>query len=63
MAADPPLGAVEIARLLEVQSNTVHMWRKRGLLPPPSGEVSGQPWWPRSEIIAWAKSTRRWPHT
>jgi predicted site-specific integrase-resolvase len=56
-----PLGEREIAELLRVQANTVHQWRKRGLLPPPHGTVSGQPWWPDWVIEEWARQTRRWP--
>jgi transposase len=39
------VGAKEIAERLGVPANTVHVWRKRGVLPEPDGFVSGMPAW------------------
>lgn len=54
-----PVGAQEIATLLGVQATTVHTWRQRDLLPPPSWVVSGQPTWNRADVLAWAGQTSR----
>jgi len=56
-----PVGEREIAPLLGVQPNTVHQWRKRGLLPEPRWTVSGMPAWDQAEIEAWARATGRLP--
>jgi DNA-binding transcriptional MerR regulator len=56
-----PLGEVEIAALLGVRPTTPRQWRKRGLLPPPEGTVSGRPWWSEKAIREWAKETDRLP--
>jgi hypothetical protein len=57
-----PLGENEIAALLGVKPNTVHVWRVRGQdqFPEPEGYIGRTPWWSRALIIAWAKRTERW---
>jgi len=54
-----PVGARDIAERLEVQQNTVAMWRKRGLLPPHRWTVSGFPAWNWPDIEKWDRETRR----
>jgi hypothetical protein len=53
------VGEREIAGRLGVQSNTVHIWRKRGLLPPADWTVSGGPAWSWATIEKWARTTGR----
>jgi hypothetical protein len=50
------VGAKEIAARLGVPENTVHIWRKRGVLPKAEGTVSGMPAWNWSTITAWARA-------
>lgn len=51
------VGRAEIAERLGVPVNTVAIWRKRGVLPPPEWELSGGPIW-RWEVIAeWSERT------
>jgi hypothetical protein len=54
-----PVGIIEIADLLDVKRATVDQWRTRGVLPPPEGQISGNPWWWENLILKWAKSTGR----
>jgi len=54
-----PVGADDIAQRLGVQANTVHIWRKRGLLPEPKWTVSGRPCWNWPDVEKWAKETKR----
>lgn len=54
-----PVGAQEIAELLNVKPATVHMWRQRGILPAPRWTVSGAPAWDKDEILVWATHTDR----
>lgn len=54
-----PIGIHEIADLLDVKRATVDQWRSRGILPPPEGQISGNPWWWENLILKWAKSTGR----
>ena len=63
MAATKPdlLGNVEIAALLGVKIQTVHVWRTRGALPPPDYTLSSTPVWFRKTIVEWALSTGRLP--
>ena len=49
----------EIASLLGVQKATVWRWKSTGVLPEPSGEISGQWLWTREAIIEWARQTGR----
>lgn len=60
MACDP-VGQTEIAARLGVQPNTVNMWRKRELLPPPDWTISGVPAWNWRTILKWAQRTGRAP--
>jgi predicted DNA-binding transcriptional regulator AlpA len=50
------VGAKEIAERLGIPENTVHMWRKRGVLPDPEGTVSGMPAWRWLTIRNWLQS-------
>jgi hypothetical protein len=50
------VGAKEIAERLGIPENTVHMWRKRGLLPNAEGVVSGMPAWRWTTIKNWLQS-------
>lgn len=52
-------GPDEIAARLGVRSNTVSMWRTRGLLPEPFTTVSRVPMWSWALIRAWADATGR----
>lgn len=54
-----PVGCEDLATLLAVQLSTVHQWRKRGILPEPSGLIGGAPWWWRVDILEWARTTKR----
>lgn len=56
---DIMLGAREVADLLGVKPQTVHMWAYRGLMPEREATVSGQPAWFRSTIEAWARANGR----
>lgn len=53
------LGTREIADLLGVKLETVHMWRTRGVLPPPYTVVSDRPAWREETILGWAEETGR----
>lgn len=55
------MGTEEIADLLLVERRTVNVWKQRGRLPDPYATISGTPIWLRADIVAWAKSTDRWP--
>jgi predicted DNA-binding transcriptional regulator AlpA len=50
------VGAKEIAERLGIPENTVHMWRKRRLLPDPDGMVSGMAAWRWATIKNWLES-------
>jgi DNA-binding transcriptional MerR regulator len=54
-----PVGPAEIAGRLGVKPQTVHTWRRRGVLPAPRWTVSGQPAWDWADIEAWARRTGR----
>src|SRR4051812_41769137 len=54
-----PVGAVEIAALLDVRRATVDQWRQRNLLPQPEWVVGGRPAWRESTILEWAQRTGR----
>lgn len=54
-----PVGIIEIAELLGVKRNTVDMWRVRGVFPSPRWTVGGRPCWNQSDVLAWARATRR----
>lgn len=49
-----PVGEREIADRLRVKPGTVHMWKKRGVLPPPDWAISGVPAWNWPTIEKWA---------
>ena len=53
------VGPQEIADRLAVQVNTVHMWRKRNILPIPARVISGVPLWQTAVIDEWAEATGR----
>jgi hypothetical protein len=53
------IGAQEIAGLLQVKTDTVHQWRKRGLLPAPDKRLAMGDIWKTQTIIDWAISTGR----
>lgn len=55
------VGTEEIAAMLEVERRTVNVWKQRGRLPDPFATISGTPIWLRADVVAWAKSTDRWP--
>lgn len=55
-----PVGAIEIAEVLGVKPQTVHMWHYRHLLPTPRWQVSGKPAWRQGDVLAWAEKTGRW---
>jgi hypothetical protein len=50
-----------IARLLGVSMHTPNQWRQRDLLPEVDFPQLMRPVWRRTTIIAWARSTGRWP--
>ncbi len=50
-----------IARLLKVSKHTPNQWRQRDLLPEVDFPELMRPAWRKSTIIAWARSTGRWP--
>lgn len=58
------VGAPEIAEMIGVKLNTVHVWVKRdradgkGRLPAPDAEVSWTPIWWRSTIVEWIEAGR-----
>lgn len=56
-----PVGAVEIADRLGVETTTVAQWKQRGLLPAPAWTVGGRDAWRWSEIEEWARETGRLP--
>lgn len=53
------VGAAEVAELLGVRLETVHMWRHRGIMPAPIVAVSDRPAWRLEVILGWAESTGR----
>lgn len=53
------VGPQEIASRLGVKSNTVSMWRARGLLPEPLATVSNTPVWHWPLVREWADRTGR----
>ena len=53
------VGPVEVAEMLGVAVNTVHVWRKRQLLPAVWAVISGTALWSRWEILEWADTTGR----
>lgn len=53
------VGPQEVADRLAVQCNTVHQWRKRGLMPVPARIISGVPLWASAAIDSWALETGR----
>ncbi len=55
------VGEKEIAERFGVPSNTVHVWRKRGVLPNPDGFVSGMPAWHWSTIKERLRATGTMP--
>lgn len=58
----PIVGVSEIATLLGVRPRTPHVWKYRGLLPPPDWEsVNCCEAWNRSTIIEWADQGGRLP--
>jgi hypothetical protein len=58
---DPdPVGALEIAKRLGVQDRSVHMMRRRGVLPEPDYDnVNGIRAWEWRTILWWAGETDR----
>jgi predicted DNA-binding transcriptional regulator AlpA len=56
---DEVVGAVEVARRLEVARATVDQWRQRSVLPDPRWQVGGRPAWSWAEVRAWAERTGR----
>lgn len=51
-----------IADLLKVAPVTPQQWRQRNQLPEPDvSDFPDKPLWKSSTIIAWARSTERWP--
>ncbi len=62
LSAADPVGAKEIATLLDVEEQTVQQWKHRKLLPAPRWpEVGGRPAWTWEQIRAWAVETGRAP--
>lgn len=59
LAADELVGPVEVAAMLDVAPNTVHVWAKRGVLPAPWATISATRLWSRWEILEWADETGR----
>jgi hypothetical protein len=59
---DEPVGAKEIAAMLDVEEQTVRQWGVRERLPEPTWpSVGGRPAWRRGTIIQWARETGRMP--
>ena len=50
-----------IAELLGVAAVTPQQWRQRKQLPDPDVDFPDKPLWKASTIVAWARSTGRWP--
>ena len=48
-----------VAQRLDVQRQTVRMWRYRDLLPKPEWMLNGGPVWRWATIEKWAKETGR----
>ena len=59
MTVDDLVGPREVAALLDVQIQTVHVWRHRGIMPDPHTIISSVPIWRRHVIEAWAADTGR----
>lgn len=53
------MGPDEVADLLQVQRNTIAVWRHRGLMPAPAVVLSSLPIWRRGDILEWAERTGR----
>lgn len=55
-----PLGAPEIAKMLDVQDRTVHQWIRRQLMPDADfPEINGSLAWDRDTVLRWAGTTGR----
>lgn len=53
------VSATELALRLGVKTETVHMWRFRGLLPEPDWLLAVGPIWKWVTVERWAKETGR----
>lgn len=58
--SDIPVGSKEVAEILGVKHETVHIWHHRKLLPERDFTVGGRPaWWLDATILPWAQETGR----
>jgi hypothetical protein len=57
---DDPVGVIEIAERLGVQDRSVHMMRRRGVLPAPHyDQINGSRAWEWRTVLWWAGETGR----
>lgn len=57
------VGPQQIAERTGVQTNTVHMWRKRGVMPDVRWQISDVPLWCWTEdIVPWLRADPRRAH-
>jgi hypothetical protein len=49
-----PMGMLEIAAMLGYSDAAARQWKRRNVLPAPSGSVSGTPYWWRRNVLVWA---------
>lgn len=54
-----PVGKLEIAERLDVESRSVHMMYHRGQLPEPDWKINGYDAWNWATILWWAGETGR----
>jgi hypothetical protein len=59
MAVPPVVGLKEFGRMMGFNGSTVYQLRSRGVLPAPTGLVSGNPTWKLPTVYAWAQRTDR----
>lgn len=60
--AEHLVGPAEIGELLDVDANTVNVWKVRHeQFPPPVRRLRSGDIWDRREVIAWATATGRYP--
>jgi len=57
---DDPVGVIEIAERLGVQDRSVHMMRRRGVIPAPHyDQINGSRAWEWRTVLWWAGETGR----
>lgn len=59
-SVNTPIGALEVAAMLQVKNRTVHQWVTRNVLPTADyPSVNGSQAWKRKTILRWAGETGR----